>query len=213
MKLDEILSKAGAHKRRTRYGRGTGSGKGKTSGRGTKGLGARAGSGHRPNYEGGSNPQFKRIPQRGFSNFDFRKQYAIINVCDLEAFDNDAKVDAALLVQAGLVDDKLPVKVLGDGELTKKLTVVAAKFTVSALDKILKVGGTAQTPDGKNVEKPVEKAPPPPVEKPKAQKGEKAPKSKKDEGEAQGDKPKAPKAEKPAKAPKAAKPKEDAPKE
>ena len=144
MKLDEILSAAGRHKRRTRYGRGTGS-KGKTSGRGTKGLGARAGSGHRPGYEGGQNPQLKRIPKRGFSNAPFRKEYQVVNVLSLDRFDDGARVDAAVLAKAGIIGDpKADVKILGNGELTKKLTVVAAKFSASAAEKITKAGGAVE---------------------------------------------------------------------
>jgi large subunit ribosomal protein L15 len=145
MKLDEILSAAGKHKRGKRVGRGTGSGHGKTSCRGTKGLGARAGSGVRLGYEGGSNPIIARSPKRGFNNYNFRVEYQVVNVSALERFESGATVDAAVLKQANLIPNAaLPVKVLGEGELTKKLTVVAGKFSASAAEKIAKAGGTAQ---------------------------------------------------------------------
>ena len=145
MKLDEILSRAGRYKRRKRVGRGIGSGHGKTSGRGHKGLGARAGSGKRLGYEGGQNPILSRIPQRGFSNVKFRKEFQIVNVAALEKFDDGSKVDAAALAAARLIDDaRKPVKVLGSGELTKKLTVAASKFSASAAEKIAKAGGRVE---------------------------------------------------------------------
>ena len=145
MNLDDILSRAGRHKRRKRRGRGTGSGHGKTSGRGHKGAGSRAGWKARIGYEGGQNPILARIPKRGFSNVKFRTEYQVVNVGDLERFDGGARVDASVLEQAGLVRDRAePVKVLGDGELTKKLTVAAAKFSASAAEKIVKVGGTVE---------------------------------------------------------------------
>ena len=146
MKLDEILHAAGRHKRPTRLGRGKGSGQGKTSGRGHKGLGARAGSGQRPGYEGGQNPILARIPKRGFTNAPFRKVYQIINVADLERFDAGSTVDAGALLKVGLIKHPaVPVKVLGDGALTKKLTVEAARFSASAREKITQAGGTVRT--------------------------------------------------------------------
>jgi len=145
MKLDEILSRAGRYKRRKRVGRGIGSGHGKTSGRGHKGLGARAGSGKRLGYEGGQNPALSRIPKRGFSNAKFRKEFQIVNVAALEKFDEGSKVDAAALAAARLIDDaRKPVKILGSGELTKKLTVAASKFSASAAEKIAKAGGRVE---------------------------------------------------------------------
>ncbi len=145
MRLDEILHKAGRHKTAKRLGRGTGSGHGKTSGRGHKGMGARAGSGKRLGYEGGQNPILARIPKRGFTNAPFRKEYQVVNVADLESFDAGSTVDAATLVEAGLIQDAAkPVKVLGDGELTKALTVAADKFSASAREKITKAGGTVR---------------------------------------------------------------------
>jgi len=145
MNLDEILSKAGKHKARTRLGRGIGSGHGKTCGRGSKGMGARAGSGIRLGYEGGQNPVLARIPKRGFTNARFRKVFQIVNVESLERFDAGSRVDTAAMVAAGLIDAAArPVKVLGRGELTKKLTVVATAFTASAREKIAQAGGSAE---------------------------------------------------------------------
>ena len=146
MKLDEILQSAGKYPNRKRVGRGTGSGHGKTSGRGTKGRGARTGKTTRYGYEGGSNPIIARSPKRGFNNFNFRVEYQVVNVSDLQKFDEGSTVDAAALYKANLIPDQAKLlKILGTGELTKKLTVVANKFSASASEKIAKVGGTAQT--------------------------------------------------------------------
>lgn len=145
MKLDDILKSAGKYPNRKRVGRGTGSGHGKTSGRGTKGRGARAGKTTRYGYEGGQNPLIARSPKRGFNNFNFRVEYQVVNVSDLERFDAGTKVDAAVLAQAKLIgDSKKPVKILGTGELTKSLTIVAGKFSATAAEKIAKAGGTVQ---------------------------------------------------------------------
>jgi large subunit ribosomal protein L15 len=145
MMIHEITAQAGAHKKRTRVGRGESSGHGKTCGRGTKGSGARAGGEIKVGSEGGNMPLFRRLPKRGFNNNAFAQRFSIVNVGDLERFDNGATVDASALIAAGLVrDERYPVKILGDGELTKKLTVVAGKFTQQAKDKIAKSGGTAQ---------------------------------------------------------------------
>jgi large subunit ribosomal protein L15 len=147
MNLDEILHSAGRHKLRTRVGRGTGSGHGKTSGRGHKGMHARAGARRRLKYEGGQNPILARIPKRGFSNAYFRRVFQIVNVCDLERFADGSRVDAGAMEQARLIDDAgKPVKVLGNGQITKKLTVVATNFSQSAAEKIAQVGGTIQRP-------------------------------------------------------------------
>jgi large subunit ribosomal protein L15 len=147
MKLDEILSAAGKHKKRTRVGRGAGSGSGKTAGRGAKGYHSRAGSGRDLGFEGGQNPMLKRIPKRGFNNANFRTEYEIVNLGDLDArFEDGARVDAAALADARLISDaKANVKVLAGGELTKKLTVVAGKFSKSAAEKIEKAGGSVET--------------------------------------------------------------------
>jgi large subunit ribosomal protein L15 len=146
MLSNEITSIAGAHKRPKRIGRGKGSGHGKTSGRGHKGLGQRAGGSVRATYEGGQMPLFRRIPKRGFSNFNFARRYEIVNVSQLELnFDDGSTIDAETLVNAGLVDNlKSKIKILGDGQLTKKLEVTAQKFSKSAEQKISGCGGTAK---------------------------------------------------------------------
>ena len=146
MKLDDILSAAGKYKKRKRIGRGIGSGNGKTSGRGHKGYGSRSGAKRRLGYEGGQTPMVARIPKRGFNNYNFRKEFQIVNLDVLEAaFEEGVTVDAAALVEKGIVRDAdRPVKVLGDGELKKKLTVSANKFYASAREKIAAAGGTVQ---------------------------------------------------------------------
>jgi large subunit ribosomal protein L15 len=146
MMIHEITAQAGAHKKRMRVGRGESSGKGKTSGRGTKGSGARAGGEIKVGSEGGNMPLFRRLPKRGFNNNQFRQRFSIVNVGDLDGhFESGAKVDVSALIAKGLVrDERYPVKILGDGELTKKLTVVAGKFTQQASDKITKAGGTVE---------------------------------------------------------------------
>src|SRR5215475_625027 len=147
MMIHEITAQAGAHKKRIRVGRGESSGHGKTCGRGTKGSGARAGGNIHLGAEGGNMPLFRRLPKRGFNNNAFRQNFSIVNVGDLELhFDAGATVDASSLIAKGLVrDERYPVKILGDGTLTKKLTVVAGKFTKQASEKIAKAGGAIQT--------------------------------------------------------------------
>lgn len=147
MMIHEITAQAGAHKKRMRVGRGESSGHGKTCGRGTKGSGARTGGEIPFGSEGGNMPLFRRIPKRGFNNNAFRQRFNIVNVGDLEThFEAGATVDASSLIAKGLVrDERYPVKILGDGDLTKKLSVVAGKFTGQAADKITKAGGTMQT--------------------------------------------------------------------
>ena len=145
MKLHELKSNEGAFKTNKRVGRGTASGHGKTSGKGHKGQNARSGGGVRPGFEGGQLPLFKRLPQRGFSNAMFKKVYATINVSDLEKFDNGAVVTPELLKEMGILKKQLSgVKVLGNGELTKKITVKAHKFSKSAISKIEAQGGKAE---------------------------------------------------------------------
>ena len=146
MLSNEITSIAGAHKRPKRIGRGKGSGHGKTSGRGHKGCGQRAGGSVRATYEGGQMPLFRRIPKRGFSNFNFARRYEIVNVSQLErSFDDGSTINAEMLVSAGLVDNlKSKIKILGDGQLTKKLEVTAQKLSKSAEQKIAGCGGTAK---------------------------------------------------------------------
>ncbi len=141
----KITSIAGKHKRRRRVGRGTGTGRGKTCGRGHKGSSSRAGSSSVSLYEGGQMPLFRRLPKRGFSNFKFETRYKIVNVSQLERFDEGATVGVEQLSSAGLIDSlKNKVKILGDGELTKKLRVMAHKFSKTAEQKIVASGGTAK---------------------------------------------------------------------
>ncbi len=144
MELADITSKAGAHTKRKRVGRGRGSGHGKTSGRGHKGLGQRAGGSTRRLTEGGQMPLFRRIPKRGFSNAPFKIEYDIVNVCDLdELFSNGDEITKQTLVKVGLLrNDRVLVKILGDGDLAKKLTVLADRFSKSAKEKITAAGGT-----------------------------------------------------------------------
>ena len=141
----EITSVAGKHKARKRIGRGVGSGHGKTSTRGHKGSLSRSGSFSVSLFEGGQMPLFRRLPKRGFSNFKFETRYKIVNVSQLEIFDEGATVGVEQLSGAGLIDSlKNKVKILGDGELTKKLLVVAHKFSKAAEQKIVASGGTAK---------------------------------------------------------------------
>ena len=146
MKLDDILSEAGKKKARRRVGRGHGSGHGKTSGRGHKGAGQRAGTTGRLGFEGGTNPALARIPQRGFNNANFRTEFDVVNICVLDRFEDGATVNAEVLAAANLITDADSlIKILGNGELSKKLTVVANKFSASAVEKITKAGGTTET--------------------------------------------------------------------
>ncbi|MGE5421861.1 MAG: 50S ribosomal protein L15 [Ignavibacteriales bacterium] len=141
MKLHELKSPEGATKRIKRVGRGTGSGHGKTSTRGHKGQNARAGGGVRPGFEGGQMPLQRRVPKRGFTNI-FKKIYSIVNVKDLDSFENGTVVTPELLIEAGFVRNlKYDIKILGDGELTKKLTVKAHKVSQAAEEKITACGG------------------------------------------------------------------------
>ncbi|MEY8380991.1 50S ribosomal protein L15 [Ileibacterium valens] len=143
MKLHE-LSQTNVRKSRKRVGRGPGSGLGKTSGRGQKGQKARSGGGVRPGFEGGQTTLARRLPKRGFTNFN-RKEYAIINLSDLNRFEEGTHVTPELLKDMGLLKKQLAgVKVLGHGELEKKLHVTAAKFSASAKEAIEKAGGTAE---------------------------------------------------------------------
>ncbi len=148
MMIHEITVKVGRHRKAKRIGRGVGSGSGKTSGRGHKGAGSRAGAtgSIRASREGGQMPFFRRIPKRGFSNARYKKHFAVINIKALQSrFEDGAQVNADELVRVGLIPDtKLPVKVLGEGELTKKLSVVAAAFSKMAMEKIAGAGGSAQ---------------------------------------------------------------------
>ena len=144
MKLHELAPAPGANTESYRKGRGHGSGNGKTAGKGHKGQNARSGGGVRPGFEGGQMPLQRRIPKRGFKNI-FAKEYAIVNVGDLEIFENGTVVNGEALVAAGLLKKTLDgVKVLGNGELTKQLTVEVAAFSESAKQKIEEVGGKAE---------------------------------------------------------------------
>lgn len=147
MMIHEITAQAGAHKKKMRVGRGESSGKGKTCGRGTKGGGARAGAGPMLIHEGGARPLYRRLPKRGFNNNFFAQRFSIINVSDLEThFEAGATVDIAALIAKGLVrDERYPVKVLANGELSKKMSVVAGKFSKQAEEKIAKAGGKTTT--------------------------------------------------------------------
>ncbi|HHU03575.1 MAG TPA: 50S ribosomal protein L15 [Fastidiosipila sp.] len=147
MKQNELRPTEGSRTKAWRKGRGHGSGNGKTAGRGHKGQKARSGGGVRPQFEGGQMPLYRRIPKRGFNNKRFAKQYLVLNVSALEAFDNNDVVDAAALAEKGIIT--LPkvndgIKILGDGELNKSLTVKAKAFTSSARDKIEQAGGTCE---------------------------------------------------------------------
>lgn len=141
MKMHDLGPAYGATKTRTRRGRGMGSGLGKTAGSGHKGQKARSGGSIRRGFEGGQTPLYRRIPKRGFTNH-FATEYAIVNVSDLERFENDTVVNTELLLSEGIIRKELDgVKILGNGSLTKKLTVVATKFSDSAKEKIETVGG------------------------------------------------------------------------
>lgn len=143
MNIGEITKLVGAHKRRKRVGRGRGSGQGKTCGRGNKGAGQRSGWRRRALKEGGQMPTFRRMPKRGFSNVRFTTRYSIVNVGSLEScFEPGAHVTPQSLREARLIRNlRYPVKVLGDGDLAKKLIVDAAKFSSSATEKIEAAGG------------------------------------------------------------------------
>ncbi|HEX7808481.1 MAG TPA: 50S ribosomal protein L15, partial [Thermoanaerobaculia bacterium] len=142
MELNNLKPKKGSRHAKKRVGRGPGSGHGKTSGRGEKGQKSRSGFSRTLGFEGGQMPLHRRLPKRGFTNI-FKKDYAVVNVSDLERFDNGASIDEAALRQAGLVKGQHDgVKILGDGELSKKLTVSATKFSKSAREIIEKAGGT-----------------------------------------------------------------------
>jgi large subunit ribosomal protein L15 len=142
--LNELKPVPGARHSRKRIGRGTGSGHGKTAGKGNKGQNARSGGGVRPGFEGGQIPLFQRLPKRGFQNIN-RKEYAIVNLCDLNVFDNGTVVTPDLLIDAKIIKDiKSGVKILGCGTLEKKLTIKAHKFSASASEEIKKAGGTAE---------------------------------------------------------------------
>ena len=145
MKLNELKPNPGSVKARKRLGRGTSSGTGKTSGKGHKGQNARSGGGVKPYFEGGQLPLFRRLSKRGFNNYEFRTVYATVNVSDLNRFEDGTTVTPELLIETGLVKKELDgIKVLGNGDLTKKLTVKANKFSDSAKTKIENIGGKTE---------------------------------------------------------------------
>ena len=145
MKLHELSPAEGSVKEGFRKGRGAGSGNGKTAGKGHKGQNARSGGGVRPGFEGGQLPLYRKLPKRGFNNYRFTKNYAEVNVKSLNKFNDGDVVDCAALLAAGIIKNTFDgLKVLGDGELTKKLTVKAAVFSASAKEKIEAVGGKTE---------------------------------------------------------------------
>lgn len=153
--VHEITATVPRHKRTQRKGRGESSGRGKTCGRGTKGSKARVGTYIKPGYEGGQTQIAFRFPKRGFSNENFERRFHIVNLGDLERFASGATVDATVLLEGGLVPDlKQPVKILGEGTLSKKLTVVAGWYSKSAHEKITQAGGSAQNLKGETFEFP-----------------------------------------------------------
>jgi large subunit ribosomal protein L15 len=155
--IHDITGQLPRYKRPLRKGRGESSGHGKTSGRGTKGAGARVGGPHwKPGHEGGQTPLHRRLPTRGFSNDRWARDWHVVNLADIEAqFPSGATVDAPSLVEKGLVADaKLPVKILGDGALTKTFTIQAGWYSKSAFQKITAVGGVAQNAKGQPFEFP-----------------------------------------------------------
>ena len=145
MKLHELSPAEGSVKEGFRKGRGAGSGNGKTAGKGHKGQNARSGGGVRPGFEGGQLPLYRKLPKRGFNNSRFGKAYAVVNVNSLNKFNDGDVVDCAALLALGIINNAFDgVKVLGEGELTKKLTVKAAVFSASAKEKIEAVGGKTE---------------------------------------------------------------------
>jgi large subunit ribosomal protein L15 len=141
MRLHNLI-KSGGRKDRKRVGRGEGGGRGKTSGRGHKGQRSRSGFGLRPGFESGHVPLYRKLPKRGFSNFQFRTEYSVVNVGDLERVEG-TDIDRSTLIKAGLVRTSSDlIKILGEGEVSKAFSVTADKFSSSAKEKIEKAGGT-----------------------------------------------------------------------
>jgi len=145
MELNNLKPRKGSRHAKKRIGRGPGSGHGKTAGRGEKGQKSRSGYSRMLGFEGGQMPLHRRLPKRGFTNI-FKKEHAVVNVSDLERFDSGMTVDEGALRKAGLIKGQTPngIKILGDGSLTKKLTVQAAKFSATARKQIEAAGGTCQ---------------------------------------------------------------------
>lgn len=145
MKIHELSPAPGSSAPAWRKGRGIGSGNGKTAGRGHKGQWARSGGGVRPGFEGGQTPMYRRLPKRGFTNHRFKTNYTVINVSELESFENNSTITLDALLESGIVSQsKGRLKVLGRGEISKKLTVQAAIFSASAKEKIEAAGGKAE---------------------------------------------------------------------
>ena len=145
MKLNELRVVEGSKKERRRVGRGTSSGMGKTSGKGHKGQKARSGYSRKAGFEGGQLPLYRRLPKRGFSNANFKTEYAVLNLSDLNRFDEGTVVTPELLKETGIVKKQLSgIKVLGNGALEKKLTVKAHKFSITAKEKIEAAGGKTE---------------------------------------------------------------------
>ncbi len=145
MKLHELEKNIGATHEKKRVGHGPGSGLGKTSGRGQKGQKARSGGSINPVFEGGQLPLYRRLPKRGFSNARFKIRYAVINLADLNKFEDGTVVTPTLLKDAGIIKKGLDgIKVLGNGKLEKKITIQASKFSTSALKKIKEAGSKAE---------------------------------------------------------------------
>ncbi len=145
MRLHNLKPRPGAKHRTKRLGQGESSGRGKTAGRGGKGQTARSGSSIRPSFEGGQMPLFRRIPKRGFNNAEFTTAYSPVNVGELNQFENGARVDETAIRSVGLANGpKLGIKILGTGDLTKKLTVVVSAISASAKTKIEAKGGSVE---------------------------------------------------------------------
>jgi large subunit ribosomal protein L15 len=195
MNITDVTTLSGGHRKRKRVGRGEGSGWGKTAGRGHKGEGSRSGGRKGGLYEGGVFPLFRRIPKLGFNNAVFRTEYQIVNLRALEGrFEEGAHVTAAALHEIGLIGDAhAPVKILGDGEIKKKLVVEAQRFSASAAARIEASGGTVKRLGPQPKKKFVKRPPPPKAEASKkdeaagAKTDKKKPKKKTKEGEAAGE--------------------------
>ena len=143
MKLDSLKPSKGSIKNKKRIGRGHGSGLGKTSGRGHKGAGQRSGNKRRAWFEGGQMPLARRLPRRGFTNI-FKEEIQIVNISDLNRIEKNSEIDPVVLQENGMIRSSLkPVKILGEGDIDKKLNVTASAFSASAKNKIEKAGGTA----------------------------------------------------------------------
>ena len=145
-KLHELKPAKGAVKEKKRIGRGTATGQGKTAGRGQDGQWSRSGGGVRPGFEGGQMPLYRRLPKRGFNNFEFEKRYSIVNIEKLNIFEDGTEITPELLKETGVVRkiEKDGIKILGNGSIEKKLTIKANKFTKSAAEKIEAAGGKAE---------------------------------------------------------------------